>query len=218
MQPRSISPVSPPFPPRPWRALSAPARPRSQPTSCSACSASAPQAALAAAGGLRGVFDDPGDAVREAPFARDHMLRVQAILEVHSRWMEERLRRGGPLGGPTDTRRFIEARVRGRRSEVFGVVYLDNKNRVIAVEELFPGTIDSASVYPREVARRVLVHNAAAVLFFHNHPSGQSQPSNADRVMTGRLTEALALFDVRVLDHLVIGDGEVTSFVELGLM
>ena len=104
------------------------------------------------------------------------MLRVQAILEIHSRWMEQRLRRSGePLGGPADTRRFIEARVRGRRSEVFGVVYLDNKNRVIAMEELFPGTVDSASVYPREVARRVLVHNAAAVLFFSSACKSRSR-------------------------------------------
>ena len=171
---------------------------------------------IAAAGGLRGLCDDPGDALRDTALARDDLLRVQAILEVHARWMEERLRRGGLLDRPGDTRRYAEARLRGCRAEVFAVLFLDTRHRVIAFEPLFRGTLDSAKVHPREVVRRVLVHNAAAVIFVHNHPSGVAEPSGADRTITERLENALGTVDVRVLDHLVVGDGETVSFSERG--
>ena len=171
---------------------------------------------LAAAGGLRGLCDDPGDALRDTALAREDLLRVQAILEVHARWMEERLRRDGFLGRPGDTRRYAEARLRGCRAEVFAAFFLDTRHRVIAFEPLFRGALDSAKVHPREVVRRVLVHNAAAVIFVHNHPSGVAEPSGADRTITERLENALGTVDVRVLDHLVVGDGETVSFSERG--
>ena len=154
--------------------------------------------------------------MRDTAVAREDLLRVQAILEVHARWMEERLRRDGFLGRPGDTRRYAEARLRGCRAEVFAVLFLDNRHRVIAFEPLFRGTVDGADVHPREVVRRVLVHNAAAVIFVHNHPSGVAVPSGADRTITERLEKALGTVDVRVLDHLVVGDGEAVSFAERG--
>ena len=173
---------------------------------------------LAAAGGLRGLCDDPGDALRERRMPREDLLRVQAILEVHARWMEERLHRDGFLANPRDTRRYAEARLRGFRAEVFAVFFLDTRHRVIAFEPLFRGTVDNASVHPREVVRRALVHNAAAVICAHNHPSGVAEPSPADRDITGRLEKALATVNVRVLDHVVVGDGETVSFAERGLL
>ncbi len=172
--------------------------------------------ALAAAGGLRGLCDDPGDALRETRAPREDLLRIQALLEVHARWMEARLRRGGRLESPGDTCRYAEARLRGYRVEVFAALFLDARHRVIAFEPLFRGTVDGASVHPREVVRQALVHNAAAVILAHNHPSGVAEPSFADRAVTERLEQALATVDVRVLDHLVVGDGETVSFVERG--
>ena len=173
---------------------------------------------LAAAGGLRRLCDDPGGALRELRVPREDLLRVQAILEVHARWMEERLRRDGFIGGPRDTRRYAEARLRGFRAEVFAAFFLDTRHRVIAFEPLFRGTVDNASVHPREVVRRALVHNAAAVILAHNHPSGVAEPSPSDRTITERLEKALATVDVRLLDHLVVGDGETVSFAERGLL
>ena len=172
--------------------------------------------ALAAAGGLRGLCDDPRDALRESAVPRDDLLRVQALLEVHARWMEARLHRDGCLASPADTRRYTAARLRGFRAEVFAVLFLDTRHRVIAFEPLFRGTVDGASVHPREVVRRALVHNAAAVIFAHNHPSGVAEPSRLDRAITERLVGALSTVGVRVLDHLVVGDGETVSFAERG--
>ena len=102
--------------------------------------------------------------------------------------------------------------------EVFACLFLDNQHRLICYEEMFFGTIDGASVHPREVVKRTLFHNAAAIIFAHNHPSGVSEPSQADRRIAERLKAALSLVDVRVLDHMVIGDAEVTSFAERGLL
>ena len=143
---------------------------------------------------------------------------LQAALEISRRHLAESLTRSHELTSPDDTRRYLLARLRDRYFEVFCCLYLDNRHRVIAFEELFSGTIDGASVYPREIVRRVLYHNAAAVIFAHNHPSGVAEPSTADKTLTQRLKEALSSIDVRVLDHLIIGDGHVTSFAERGLM
>ena len=171
---------------------------------------------LAAAGGLRGLCDDPGDALRETRVPREDLLRVQALLEVHARWMESRLRRDGCLGSPDDTRRYLEARLRGFRAEVFAALFLDTRHRVIAFEPLFRGTLDKAKVHPCDVVRRALVHNAAAAVFAHNHPSGVAEPSHADYDVTARLANALATVDVQALDHLVVGDGETVSLAERG--
>ena len=172
--------------------------------------------ALAAAGGLRGLCDDPRDALRESAVPRDDLLRVQALLEVHARWMEARLHRDGFIASPADTRRYTAARLRGARAEVFAVLFLDTRHRIIAFEPLFRGTVDEAGVHPREVVRRTLVHNAAAVILAHNHPSGVAEPSRLDRAITDRLVDALSTVGVRVLDHLVVGDGETVSFAERG--
>ena len=127
-------------------------------------------------------------------------------------------RAGRSLTKPDETRNFLRLRLADCRNEVFGCLFLDNRNRIIAVRELFQGTIDGASIYPRVVVQRALELNAAAMVFFHNHPSGVAEPSNADEAITRRLKEALALVDVRVLDHFVISAGESVSFAERGLL
>ncbi len=144
--------------------------------------------------------------------------QLQAALEMGRRHLDEPLRRGNPISNPADTERFLRSRLRDHPYEVFAVVFLDTRHRVLAFEELFRGTIDSASVHPREIVRRALHHNAAAVILSHNHPSGIAEPSDADRRVTERLRDALALVDVRVLDHLVVGDGSCCSLAERGLI
>ncbi len=145
-------------------------------------------------------------------------VQLQAALELSRRFLESAVRRDDVLTSPADTRRFLNARLRGHRQEVFSCLFLDNRHRVIEFEELFSGTIDSAGVHPREVVRRCLHHNAAAVILAHNHPSGVAEPSRADTAITRRLVDALGLVDVRVLDHVVVGDTDTVSMAERGLM
>ncbi len=144
--------------------------------------------------------------------------RIQATLELGRRYLFETISRGDAFENPTITRRFLSARLRHHGQEVFGVLFLDNAHRVIAFEELFYGTINGASVYPRVVLQRALVHNAAAVIFAHNHPSGIAEPSSADRQITDTLCKVLSMVDIRVLDHFVIGETEAVSFAERGLL
>ena len=133
--------------------------------------------------------------------------------------MEARLHRGGgPITSPDRTRRYIEARLRGYRSQVFAMLYLDNRNRLIVFQEHFRGTVDGTSVHPRVVVRHAMMHNATACIACHCHPSGVAEPSLVDRAITKRLAEALALVDVRLIDHCVVGDGDVVSFAERGLL
>jgi DNA repair protein RadC len=122
------------------------------------------------------------------------------------------------LTSPAATREYLIMKLADLPHEIFGMVMLDNRNRVITTVEMFRGTIDGASVYPREVAKEVLKHNAAAVILYHNHPSGVAEPSEADKRITDRLTKALALLDVRVLDHLIVAGLGITSFAERGLI
>ncbi|BAP55225.1 DNA repair protein RadC [Thioploca ingrica] len=145
-------------------------------------------------------------------------VQLQACVEMSRRYLRECLERGDVLSSPEDTRNFLMSELSGRAYEVFACLFLDNKHRVIKFEELFYGTIDGASVYPREVVRRALQHNAAALILAHNHPSGIAEPSQADIAITRRLKEAMSLIDVRVLDHLVIGDGYSVSLAERGLV
>jgi len=145
-------------------------------------------------------------------------VQLQATLEMMRRHLAESLHRQDVLLNPDDTRRYLLGRMRDYHFEVFACLFLDNRNRVISFDEMFFGTINGASVYPREVVRRALKHNAASVILSHNHPSGLAEPSAADKNITRQLREALALVDVRVLDHLVIGDGEVVSFAERGFL
>lgn len=142
---------------------------------------------------------------------------IDAAIELATRYYYEELQRGEELTTPTLSRHFLKLQLDRYPHEVFAVIFMDNRNRVIAFEKMFFGTIDGASVYPREVVKKALDHNAAAVVFAHNHPSGVAEPSNADEMITGRLKEALGLVDIRVLDHFVIGD-EIVSFAERGLI
>ncbi|MGR8979049.1 MAG: RadC family protein [Gammaproteobacteria bacterium] len=144
--------------------------------------------------------------------------QLQAVLEMARRHFKEVLQRGDALTSPDATRSFLSAQLRGYSYEVFACLFLDNQHRVITLDELFRGTIDGAAVYPREVAKKALYHNAAAVIFAHNHPSGISEPSQADKLITEKLKQALTLFDIRVLDHFIIGDGQPFSFAEHGLI
>ena len=142
--------------------------------------------------------------------------QLQAVLEMARRHLAASLQRGDKLSSPDNTRQYLLSQLRDRQHEVFACLYLDNQHRVIAFDELFRGTIDGASVYPREVVKAALKRNAAALIFAHNHPSGVAEPSQSDRSLTTRLIDALRLVDIRVLDHFVIGDGEVVSFAERG--
>jgi DNA repair protein RadC len=144
--------------------------------------------------------------------------QLQAALELARRHYQELMQNGPALANPRATREFLRMRLRDLEHEVFCCLYLDNRHRVIAFEELFRGTIDGASVHPREVVKRALIRNAAAVILAHNHPSGVAEPSQADESITRRLKDALALVDIRVLDHLVVGDAACTSFAERGLL
>ena len=144
--------------------------------------------------------------------------QLQAVLEMARRHFLEILQRGDSLNSPEATRTYLCAQLAGYDHEVFACLFLDNQHRIIELEELFHGTIDGASVYPREVAKRALYHNAAAVILAHNHPSGLTRPSQADQQITDKLKQALGLLDIRVLDHFIIGDGQPYSFAEHGLL
>jgi len=142
----------------------------------------------------------------------------QALIDLALAVLKQRHRSGRALASPDDTRAYLRLTLADRKNEVFGGFYLDNRHRVIDQVELFNGTIDGASVHPRVVVQRALEVNAAAVVFFHNHPSGVAEPSHADEAITRRLKEALALVDVRVLDHFVVAAGDSVSFAERGLL
>ena len=125
---------------------------------------------------------------------------------------------GRSLSSPQDTRRYLQLALEHHKNEVFGAIFLDNRHRVLVFEELFFGTIDGTTVYPRVMVQRALELNAAAVIFTHNHPSGVAEPSRADELLTQRLKDALALVEVRVLDHIIVTNVETTSFAERGLL
>ncbi|HTX24164.1 MAG TPA: DNA repair protein RadC [Steroidobacteraceae bacterium] len=143
---------------------------------------------------------------------------LRAALELARRHHLDALRVGPAVGSPQATRAFLLAQLRDRPYEVFCCMHLDSRHRLIAFEELFRGTLDSASVHPREVIRQVMAHNSAALILAHNHPSGVAEPSRADELITQRLRDSLALVDVRLLDHFVVGDGTCLSFSERGLL
>lgn len=144
--------------------------------------------------------------------------RLQVLPELANRWLAERLPHGEALRDPASASQFLMLRLRDRPYESFCCLFLDNRHRVIQFSELFRGTIDGAAVYPREVVKDALANNAAAVILAHNHPSGIAEPSQADERITKRLKAALALVDIRLLDHLIIGDGETTSLCARGLV
>ncbi|MEX2131331.1 MAG: DNA repair protein RadC [Pseudohongiellaceae bacterium] len=170
-------------------------------------------------GGLAGLFHSNLEQFcREPGVGREKFALFQALRELSQRYMLESLRSRDVLSSSASTREYLRARFRHHKSEVFSCLFLNNQHHIVKLEEMFQGTIDGAAVYPREVVRRCLEHNAAAVIFAHNHPSGVAEPSQADIAITRKLKTALETIDVRVLDHFVIGDPEVVSFAERGLL
>lgn len=145
-------------------------------------------------------------------------VQIQAALELGQRCLKETLQREDVLSNPRDAQNFLISKMRAYPHEVFACLFLNNQNRVLAFEEMFFGSINGAPVYSREVVKRALKHNAAAIIFAHNHPSGEAEPSEADQQVTRQLVSALSLVDIRVLDHIVVGDGQAVSFAERGLL
>jgi len=157
------------------------------------------------------------DFIRAKGLGDAKFAQLQAVLALARRHLAEELRQGAIMDSPEATRRFLSAELRDAGQEIFAVLFLDNRHRVLAFERLFYGSINQASVHPREVVKAALRHNAAAVILAHNHPSGVAEPSGADEAITQRLKNALELIDVRLLDHFVIGDRAV-SMAEQGLI
>ena len=168
-------------------------------------------------GGLRALINSSQQDFCQKPgLGPAKYAQLQAVIEISRRCQAERLQRDSALNSPDEVRRYLQLQLRDRSREVFACLLLDNQHRVIAFEELFLGTIDSASVHPREVVKLALSRNAAAVILSHNHPSGVAEPSLADISITRVIGEALGLVEIRLLDHMVVGDGEVISLAERG--
>lgn len=174
---------------------------------------------LSECGGLRRLLDRSTHDLAKLPgLGPARSCALAAALELGTRHLGQQLERGEVLSDPRQAGAYFTRKLRMRSHEVFACLFLDTRHRVIAYEELFRGTLDSSEVHPREVARRSLAHNAAAVIFGHNHPSGNTDASAADRAITARLKQALSLVDVRVLDHFIIGDGMPVSMAQRGLL
>ncbi len=170
-------------------------------------------------GGFRELLEAPSADIIAAPgMGVAKYAQIVATLELTDRYLRAGFERGEAITDPAITRRFLKSKLSRHQREVFACMFLDNQHRLIAYEELFFGTIDGASVHPREVVKRALETNAAAVIFAHNHPSGIAEPSQADQRITDRLKSSLMLVDVRVLDHMIVGEAEVLSFAERGLL
>jgi DNA repair protein RadC len=174
---------------------------------------------LAEFGGLTGLLSASREEFcRGKGLGTAKYVQLRAVLELSQRYLRAEISERDVLTSPEATRTYLKSKLRVYPHEVFACLFLDNRHRVIEYRELFRGTIDGASVHPREVVREAMRWNAAAVIFAHNHPSGVAEPSQADVRITERLRDALALVDVRVLDHIVIGEGGGTSFAERGLL
>lgn len=170
-------------------------------------------------GSLRALFEADRQRFCHSPgLGPAKYAHLQAVLEMVRRYLQESLQRGDALNNPADTRNYLRARLGGYPHEVFACLFLDTRHRVISFEEVFRGTIDGASVHPREIVKLALTHNAAALILAHNHPSGVAEPSQADIRLTQRLRDALMLVDVRVLDHVIVGDGCALSLAERGVI
>ncbi|WP_026971206.1 RadC family protein [Aliagarivorans marinus] len=168
-------------------------------------------------GSLRGVLSAPLERFcQELGLGEAKFVQLQACIEMSRRYLEQEMQDLSVLDSADAARNYLSMELSGQQREVFAILLLDNQHRVVQFAPLFYGTIDAASVYPRVVVQRVLEVNAAAVILAHNHPSGVAEPSQADRHLTDRLINALALIDVRVLDHIVVGHGETVSFAERG--
>ena len=175
--------------------------------------------ALACCGSLAGLFAADRKVFEAIPgLGATKYAQVQVVLEMSRRALREALDRGAALSSPQTVRDYLRLKLQGRPHEVFVAVFLDAQNRVLAVEELFRGTLTQTSVFPREIVKRALHFNAAAIIFAHNHPSGVAEPSRADEALTQTLKHTLALVDVKVLDHFVVGGDAAMSFAERGLI
>ncbi len=170
-------------------------------------------------GGLRPLLDADAAALRsERGIGRYRLEVLTALPPLARQYFAESVTPGEPIRCPADTEAFLSARLGHLDHERFCCLFLDNRHRVLAFEELFRGTIDGTSVYPREVVKEALAVNAAALILAHNHPSGRAEPSQADERITRRLKAALDLVDIRLLDHVVVGHGEVVSLASRGLL
>ena len=172
---------------------------------------------LSGFGGLRQLLvADQGQFTQHHGLGPAKFAQLQAVLEMSNRHLAQTLQKEGALTSPQLTQRYLMSKLRDRQSEAFVALFLDSQHRIIEYVELAHGTLDGAAVYPREVVKMALAKNAAALIFAHNHPSGIAEASQADKSITDRLVKALSLLDIRVLDHIIIGDGEFTSFAEKG--
>ena len=177
------------------------------------------RALLVERGGLVALLGStPAELARVSGLGPARVARLAAALELGRRYLGAPLEPRSALAAPEDAARFLKARLLDLPHEVFCCLFLDTRHRLIRYEELFRGTIDGATVYPREVVKRALAHNASAVILGHNHPSGVSEPSEADRSITLKLAKALALVEVRLLDHVVVSRGGHVSLAERGLV
>ena len=170
-------------------------------------------------GGLRALISaDRKSFCQEVGLGPAKYAQLQAVLEISRRCQSEKLQRDSVLESPDAVRDYLRLQLADRQREVFACLFLDNQHRVICFEELFQGTIDSATVHPREIVKVALSHNAAAVILAHNHPSGVAEPSQADRNITLVIRDALQILDIRLLDHMVVGDTQVISLAEQGVI
>jgi DNA repair protein RadC len=175
--------------------------------------------ALERFGGLNGLLSAPQrDLQQVTGFGPAKCAQLHAVLELARRALREEVRRDTTLNTPAKVRDYLKLSLRNERQEVFHTLFLDAQNRLIADETLFRGTLTQTSVFPREIVKQALRHNAGAVIFAHNHPSGLAEPSRADEMLTRALKDALALVDVRVLDHLIVAGNASVSFAERGLV
>lgn len=174
---------------------------------------------LAKFGSLAGIIGASFESFCSVPgLGSAKFAQLHAAKELIRRALRSEMEAGINLSSPTAVRDFLRISIQDRQVEVFVGLFLDAQNRVIAVDELFSGTLTQTSVFPREIVRKALQYNAAGVIFAHNHPSGVAEPSHADETLTRTLKDALALVDVRVLDHFVVGRGATVSFAERGLL
>lgn len=186
---------------------------------CSATSREAAAHLMHRFGSLRALLHaENADLLACHGIGRARLAVLRALPELARRYFSESLPCGEAIRSPADTETFLKARMQHLDHELFCCLYLDNRHRVLRFDELFRGTIDGTSVYPREVVKEALSVNAAAVILAHNHPSGVAEPSQADERITKRLKSALELVDIRLLDHLIVGDGATTSLASRGLL
>ncbi len=163
-------------------------------------------------------FKNTEDRFAKIQIAELSVAEQTSLIQLAVAILERQHRPGQALSSPGETRDYLQLLLAEHRNEVFGMLLMDNRHRIRAIEELFQGTLDGASVYSRVVVQKALEHNAGAVVFFHNHPSGLPEPSRADETITRRLKDALKLIDVRVLDHIIVGAEGTVSFAERGLL